>query len=57
MLTLHAYMAGGGSKVTMFCKKPIFPYNKGIYILFNYHGSWKNIENGKSPSQSQLKSN
>ena len=30
MITLHAYMASGGSMVIMFCEKPIFPYNKGI---------------------------
>ena len=33
MLSLHAYMAGGGSMVIMFCKKPVFPYNKGINFI------------------------
>ena len=37
-LSLHAYMAGGGCMVNMFCEKPFFSYNKGIYF-FNYHGS------------------
>ena len=33
VLSLHAYMAGGGCKVDMFCEKPIFPYRKGIYFI------------------------
>ena len=46
MLSLHAYLAGGGCMVNMFCEKPIFPYNKGIYFI---ELSWwlLNIENGK----------
>ena len=46
MLSLHAYMAGGGCMVNMFCEKPIFSYNKGI----NFYLTTKlveNIENGK----------
>ena len=31
--TLYAYMVGGGCMVNMFCEKPIFPYNKGIYFI------------------------
>ena len=33
MLSLHAYMAGEGCMVNMFCEKPIFPYNKGINFI------------------------
>ena len=30
MLLLHAYLTGGKLYGYCFCKKPIFPYNKGI---------------------------
>ena len=52
MLPLHAYMAGGGCMVNMFCEKPNFPYNKGINFI---ELSWwlLNIEK-VPPTQSQL---
>ena len=44
MLSLHAYMGGGGSMVIMFCEETFFPTTKE-YILFNYKFV-ENLENG-----------
>ena len=52
MLSLHAYMAGGGCMVSMFCEKPIFfLQQRNIFYL-----TTKFVDNIEKvpPTQSQI---
>ena len=55
MLSLYAYLAGGGSMVIMFFAKSQIFHTTKEYILFNHHGSGY-IENG-TPISIPIKSN